>query len=102
MCDSEPAAQDLSGALRTATTALAEALARETVSEIPERDLQQLFAAAARAYARRSEADPAARPFAAQDGVTATDVALAATGMLMAAEIAVFELGMWQTIKGRG
>ena len=65
------------------------------------RQLQVLFAGVLRAYAERSETSAAFAAFTPADSVTATDVAVGASAMLDAANMAVFELGMWQTIKGR-
>lgn len=91
---------DLTETLRDATQALAAELDRNTAAGVPLREMQGLFAALVRAYAARREEGDRILPFAAGHGVTATEVAVTATGMLEAADMAVFELGMWQTIKG--
>ena len=78
---------------------LCDAIAARGAAALDERDAQRLLAALVRLYADRRETDAAARPFGSGDDVPATAVAQAATGMLEAADMAVFELGMWQTIK---
>jgi hypothetical protein len=50
--------------------------------------LQALMAAVCKTYAQRG-------------GATATDVMITASGLLKAANLAVFELGMWQSWTGR-
>lgn len=91
-----------SNLLRDAALALSSAVEREQTQDIPDRDLQLLFASVVRAYAAKHDDNLDLLPFRQTDSVTATDVAVSATGMLKAAEMAVFELGMWQTIKGHG
>lgn len=88
--------------LRDAALALSSTVEREQIQDISDRDLQLLFASVVRAYAAKHDNNPDLLPFRQSDNVTATDVAVSATGMLNASEIAVFELGMWQTIKGHG
>lgn len=78
---------------------LCDAIEARGAAALSERDAQRLLAALVRLYADRRETDAAARPFDAADDVAATAVAQAATGMLEAVDMAVFELGMWQTIK---
>lgn len=78
---------------------LCEAMDAEGPAALDEGDAQRLFAALIRLYASRREAHPDARPFGPGEVVSATDVAHATTGMLEAADMAVFELGMWQAIK---
>ena len=78
---------------------LCEAIEAEGLAALDERDAQSLFAALLKLYALRRETAPQARPFGPDEAVSATDVAHATTGMLEAADMAVFELGMWQAIK---
>ena len=63
--------------------------------------LQALMAAACKAYAARIEAGEELLPLPARGGATATDVMVTASGLLKAANLAVFELGMWQSWTGR-
>lgn len=62
--------------------------------------LQTLIAAACRVYSARSEAGEQFTPVP-KHSISATDVMLTASGLLRAADLAVFELGMWQSWTGR-
>ena len=62
--------------------------------------LQALIAAACRLYAARREAGEQFMPVA-KKALTATDVMVTASGLLRAADLAAFELGMWQGWTGR-
>jgi hypothetical protein len=62
--------------------------------------LQDLLAAACRLYAARRQAGQHLAPVA-KNALSATDVMVTASGLLQAADIAVFELGMWQGMTGR-
>jgi len=62
--------------------------------------LQKLVAAAARVYTARVEAGERFNPVP-QHSISATDVMVTASGLLRAADLAVFELGMWQSWTGR-
>jgi hypothetical protein len=63
--------------------------------------LQALMAAVCRTYAAQIEAGEQLLPLPAQGGASATDVMITASGLLKAANLAVFELGMWQSWTGR-
>ena len=63
--------------------------------------LQALMAAVCRGYAARVEGGEALLPLPERGGATATDVMITASGLLKAANLAVFELGMWQSWTGR-
>jgi hypothetical protein len=63
--------------------------------------IQALMAAACRSYSAQVEAGGAFSPLAARNRVTSTDVMITASGLLKAANLAVFELGMWQSWTGR-
>ena len=62
--------------------------------------LQKLIAAACRVYTARIEAGEQFMPIA-KNSISATDVMVTASGLLKAADLAVFELGMWQSWTGR-
>jgi len=62
--------------------------------------LQKLIAAACRVYTARSEAGEQFMPIP-KNSISATDVMVTASGLLKAADLAVFELGMWQSWTGR-
>ena len=63
--------------------------------------LQSLMAAVCKTYAAQVEASGNFPPLAARSRVTSTDVMITASGLLKAANLAVFELGMWQSWTGR-
>ena len=62
--------------------------------------LQKLMAAACRVYTARRQAGEQFAPVP-KNSITATDVMITASGLLKAADLAVFELGMWQNWTGR-
>jgi hypothetical protein len=63
--------------------------------------LQALMAASCKTYAAHIEAGHDLLPFGARAGVSPTDVMVTASGLLRAVNLAVFELGMWQSWTGR-
>jgi len=63
--------------------------------------LQALMAAVCKTYAARVEAGEELLPLPQRGGATATEVMITASGLLKAANLAVFELGMWQSWTGR-
>ena len=62
--------------------------------------LQTLIAAACRVYSARTEAGEQFAPVP-KNSISATDVMVTASGLLRSADLAVFELGMWQSWTGR-
>jgi hypothetical protein len=62
--------------------------------------LQKLMAAACRLYTARTEAGEQLATVA-KNSISATDVMVTASGLLKAVDLAVFELGMWQSWTGR-
>jgi hypothetical protein len=63
--------------------------------------IQALMAAACRSYSAQVEAGIGFPPLAGRSRVTSTDVMVTASGLLKSADLAVFELGMWQSWTGR-
>ena len=63
--------------------------------------LQELMAALCRTYSAQIEAGDEVLPLPERGSVTSTDVMITASGLLRAANLAVFELGMWQSWTGR-
>jgi hypothetical protein len=59
------------------------------------------MAALYRSYAAHAETDPGALPLQARGAVSNTDIMLMASALLRSANLAVFELGMWQSWTGR-
>ena len=64
-------------------------------------EIQTLLALAVRRYAERAEQGDAPAAFAPDARLTATEVMVTVTAMLKAANLQVFELGMWQAWSGR-
>jgi hypothetical protein len=63
--------------------------------------IQALMAAACRSYSAQVEAGGSFPALADRSRVTSTDVMVTASGLLKSANLAVFELGMWQSWTGR-
>jgi hypothetical protein len=80
--------------------ALERGIADGTLDLVSADALQVLIAAACRLYSARSEAGEQFTPVP-KHSISATDVMLTASGLLRAADLAVFELGMWQSWTGR-
>ena len=89
-----------------ATSAAAEQLAAEIQRALKTGDhevltpevLQTLMTAACRLYSAQVEAGSQALPVGE---VTPTDIMVTASGLMKAGNLAVFELGMWQSWTGR-
>ena len=77
------------------------ALANGRRDILSEEALQALMAAVCRSYSAQIEAGGSFPPLANRSRVTSTDVMVTASGLLKAANLAVFELGMWQSWTGR-
>jgi hypothetical protein len=63
--------------------------------------LQALMAALCRAYAAQVESGDEVLPLQQRGSVSSTDIMIMASGLLRSANLAVFELGMWQSWTGR-
>ena len=59
------------------------------------------MAVVCQSYSAQIEAGGRLLPLAERSRVTSTDVMATASGLLKAANLAVFELGMWQSWTGR-
>jgi hypothetical protein len=81
--------------------ALERALAGGRRDALSTEALQALMAAACKTYAAQVEAGEQVLPLPERGGATATEVMITASGLLKAANLAVFELGMWQSWTGR-
>jgi len=85
---------------RRLAAAIARGIADGRLDLIDAEALQALLAAACRLYAARREAGEELAPVA-RNSLAATDVMITASGLLQAANLSVFELGMWQGATGR-
>ena len=77
------------------------ALAQGQIGLLTTDAIQALMAAACRSYSAQVEAGGSFPPLADRSRVTSTDVMVTASGLLKSANLAVFELGMWQSWTGR-
>jgi hypothetical protein len=75
------------------------ALAEGRPDEVPAETLQALMTAACRLYSAQIEAGATHLPITAN--ISSTDIMATASGLLKAGNLAVFELGMWQSWTGR-
>ena len=94
---------DVNGASADATrlaTALEQCIVDDKLNTVSAEALQKLIAAACRLYTARREAGEQFTPVP-KNSISATDVMVTASGLLRAADLAVFELGMWQNWTGR-
>jgi hypothetical protein len=99
----KPASPVANGASAEATRLAAEierAVAEGRLDVLSTEALQALMAAVCRAYAARTEAGDQSMPLR-RNALSATDIMVSASGLLRAADLAVFELGMWQSWTGR-
>jgi hypothetical protein len=99
----KPAAAPANGVSAEAerlAAALEQCIVDDKLDTIAAPALQKLIAAACRLYRARREAGEDFWPVG-RNSLTATDVMITASGMLRSADLAVFELGMWQNWTGR-
>jgi uncharacterized heparinase superfamily protein len=80
--------------------ALEQSIVDDKLDAVSAPALQKLMAAACRLYRARREAGEDFMPVP-KNSISATDVMVTASGLLKAADLAVFELGMWQNWTGR-
>ena len=100
----KPAAKAADGTSADAKRLAAEierALAGGQRDLLSDEALQALMAAVCKVYGARVEAGEQLLPLPERGGATATDVMVTASGLLKSANLAVFELGMWQSWTGR-
>jgi hypothetical protein len=95
------AAQDTCEAATRLAHDIDHALNEGRADLLSEEALQALMAAVCRSYSAQIEAGGNFPPLASRSRVTSTDVMVTASGLLKAANLAVFELGMWQSWTGR-
>jgi hypothetical protein len=97
----DPRVGDASAVARKLAADVEAALSRGEADLLSEDAIQALMAAACRSYAARIEAGSNFLPLTPRSPVTSTDVMVTASGLLKSANLAVFELGMWQSWTGR-
>ena len=82
-------------------TEIEKALASGKLDTLTPQALHALMSACCKNYATRVEAGEDLLPLAQRTTVSPTEVMVTASGLLRAANLAVFELGMWQSWTGR-
>jgi hypothetical protein len=92
---------EVSGAAKKLAAEIDRALSQGHTDLLSADAIQALMAAACRSYSAQIEAGLSFPPLAARSRVTSTDVMVTASGLLKSANLAVFELGMWQSWTGR-
>jgi hypothetical protein len=100
-----PALQAAAAALSDEAARLAAAIERELAEGradvLTTEAFQALMGALCRTYAAQIEAGGETLPLAERASVANTDVMIMASALLRSANLAVFELGMWQSWTGR-
>ena len=93
------------GSASAEATRLAAELERALVEGRPDvltqEALQALMAALCKTYSAQVAAGSDYTPLEGRNSATSTDIMTTASGLLRAANLAVFELGMWQSWTGR-
>jgi hypothetical protein len=93
--------RDTSDAAITLAGDIDRALNEGRIDILSEAAVQALMAAACRSYSAQIEGGGSYLPLSDRSRVTSTDVMVTASGLLKATNLAVFELGMWQSWTGR-
>jgi hypothetical protein len=93
-------ATDASAEAKRLAAALERGIAAGQLDVLSTEALQELLAAACRVYAARRESGEELAAVK-KNALSATDVMVTASGLLRAADLAAFELGMWQGWTGR-
>ena len=96
----KPSVKNATAEAKRLAAAIERGIADGRLDVVTAEALQALIAAACRLYTARREAGEEFMPVA-KNSISATDVMVTASGLLRAADLAVFELGMWQSWTGR-
>ncbi len=91
----------LSGAAYQLAAELQQAVAQDRLDAVSPGALQALIAALCRLYGAHIDAGQIFLPIGDRHSASNTEVMMMASGLLRAADLAVFELGMWQNMTGR-
>jgi len=95
------ASVDLGGQVQQLTAVLEQASAEGRGDVLSPAQFQDLMAAMCRTYVAQLEAGHTHTPLRDRNAVSNTDVMIMASALLKSANLAVFELGMWQSLSGR-
>jgi hypothetical protein len=96
----KPADNGASAEAKRIAATLERSIVDDKLDTVSAEALQKLIAAVCRVYTARREAGEQFAPVP-KNSITATDVMITASGLLRSADLAVFELGMWQNWTGR-
>jgi hypothetical protein len=96
----KPNAKSATAEAKRLAAAFERGIADDRLNVVTAEALQAVMAAACRLYTARREAGEHFMPVA-RNSISATDVMVTASGLLRAADLAAFELGMWQGWTGR-
>ena len=96
----KPADNGASAEAKRLAAVLERSVADDKLDTVSAEALQKLIAAVCRVYTARRQAGEQFAPVP-KNSISATDVMITASGLLKAADLAVFELGMWQNWTGR-
>jgi len=96
----KPADNGASADAKRVAVTLEQSIVDDKLDTVSAEALQKLMAAACRVYTARREAGEQFAPVP-KNSISATDVMITASGLLKSADLAVFELGMWQNWTGR-
>jgi hypothetical protein len=96
----KPAENGASADAKRLAAAFEQSIVDDKLDAVSVEALQKLMAAACRLYRARREAGEEFGPVP-KNSISATDVMVTASGLLQSADLAVFELGMWQNWTGR-
>jgi hypothetical protein len=95
----EPRADD-GESLVALVSRLQEAAARQDGGTFPDEMLQDIFGASIKLYSQKFETGHRIPPVVIDDDLNATTMLLTVAMLLKAANLELFELGMWQTFSG--
>jgi len=96
----KPAENSASAEAKRIAATLERSVVDDKLDTVSAEALQKLIAAACRVYTARNEAGEKFTPVP-KNSISATDIMVTASGLLRSADLAVFELGMWQNWTGR-
>jgi hypothetical protein len=96
----KPTGTSLSNDAISLATAVQRGLADGNTSVLSQEAVQALMAAACRTYSAQVDAGSQFLPVGERD-LTPTDIMVTASGLLRSGNLAVFELGFWQSWTGR-
>jgi hypothetical protein len=96
-----PGDQTLSTDAKRLAAELERAVTEGRATNLSPEALHAVMAALCRTYAAQVEAGIDALPLAQRGSVSSTEIMMMASALLRSANLAVFELGMWQSWTGR-